>query len=278
MTISGPDFDFVRRFIRDEAGIVLETGKEYLVEARLTPLALAEGFAHASGLIDEIRRASHSPLSRRVVDALTTNETSFFRDVEPFEILRTEVLPPLIAARRPTRTLHVWCAAASTGQEPYTVAMLIDEHFPELRQWRVTILATDISSDALARARTGRYSQFEINRGLPARYLVKYFDKVGLEWQLHESIRRRVEFRELNLTRPWPQIPRADIVFMRNVLIYFDVATKRDVLARVRHVLRPDGYLFLGAAETTVNIEDTFQRAPWGQASCFRIAAPMPGP
>jgi len=273
MTISGPDFDFVRRFIRDEAGIVLETGKEYLVEARLTPLAVAEGFAHASGLIDQVRRASHSPLSRRVVDALTTNETSFFRDVEPFEVLRTEVLPPLVSARRATRALHIWCAAASTGQEPYTLAMLIDEHFPELREWQVTILATDISSDALARARTARYSQFEINRGLPARYLVKYFRKVGLEWELHESIRRRVEFQKLNLTRPWPRMPRADIVLMRNVLIYFDIATKRDVLARVRAVLRPDGYLFLGAAETTVNLDDAFQRAPWGRASCFRIAA-----
>lgn len=277
MTISGSDFDFVRRFIRDEAGIVLETGKEYLVEARLTPLAQAQGFAHASSLIEEIRRGSRSPLSRRVVDALTTNETSFFRDVEPFEVLRTEVLPSLISARRATRALHIWCAAASTGQEPYTLAMLIDEHFPELRAWQVTILATDLSSDALARARDARYSQFEINRGLPARYLIKYFDKVGLEWQLHDAIRQRVEFREMNLTRPWPPMPQADIVFLRNVLIYFDVETKRDVLARVRRILRPDGYLFLGAAETTVNLDDAFRRAPWGRASCFQLAAAVAG-
>jgi chemotaxis protein methyltransferase CheR len=272
MTISGSDFDFVRRFIRDEAGIVLETGKEYLVEARLTPLAQAQGFAHASSLIDEVRRASRSPLSRRVVDALTTNETSFFRDVEPFEVLRTEVLPELVSARRTTRALHIWCAAASTGQEPYSLAMLIEEHFPELHDWRVTILATDISTDALVRARAGRYSQFEINRGLPARYLIKYFDKVGLDWEIHASIRRRVEFREMNLARTWPPMPHADVVFLRNVLIYFDVDTKRNVLARVRRILRPDGYLFLGAAETTVNLDDAFRRAPWGRASCFRLA------
>jgi chemotaxis protein methyltransferase CheR len=272
MTISGSDFDFVRRFIRDEAGIVLETGKEYLVEARLTPLAQSQGFAHASSLIDEVRRASRSPLSRRVVDALTTNETSFFRDVEPFEVLRTEVLPELVSARRTTRALHIWCAAASTGQEPYSLAMLIEEHFPELHDWRVTILATDISTDALVRARAGRYSQLEINRGLPARYLVKYFDKVGLDWEIHARIRRRVEFREMNLARTWPPMPHADVVFLRNVLIYFDVDMKRKVLARVREVLRPDGYLFLGAAETTVNLDDAFRRAPWDRASCFRLA------
>jgi chemotaxis protein methyltransferase CheR len=192
---------------------------------------------------------------------MVTTETSFFRDVHPFETLRTTVLPDLLRRRRAERRLGVWCAACSTGQEPYSFALLVREHFSELAGWRVDILATDLSADVLARARAGRYGQIEVNRGLPAALLVKYFRQHGATWELNEDVRRMVEFRELNLTRPWPALPPADLIFLRNVMIYFDVETKRSILGRAARALRPNGYLLLGGAETTLNLCDSFRRA-----------------
>ena len=254
------DFDYVCRLVRDQSGIVLEAGKEYLVDARLTPLAQRAHLGSVSELVGRLRSGSDTELASRVVEAMVTTETSFFRDHHPFETLRTTILPELIRRRRDERRLGFWFAACSTGQEPYSVALLIREFFLELMGWRIDLLATDLSSDVLARARAGRFNQLEVNRGLPATMLVKYFRQHGATWELCDDVRRMVEFREINLTRPWPAMPRMDVVFLRNVMIYFDSSTKRMILHGITKVLRPDGYLLLGGAETTLNLSDSFRR------------------
>ena len=273
MSISAVDFGYVRDLVREKAAIVIEPGKEYLVESRLGLVAREEGFGSLDLLVAELRAKPSNGLHRKVVDAMTTNETTFFRDVHPFEALRLQIVPQLIAARQAQRQLSIWCAACSTGQEPFTIAMILREHFPALAGWNIRILATDLSRDVLARARAGRYSQLEVNRGLPARYMIKHFRKEGMEWQIGDSIREMVEFRELNLIESWPGLPLMDVVFMRNVLIYFDVDTKRTILGKVRRVLRPDGILFLGGAETTMNLDDAYQRLALGKAVCYRPTA-----
>ena len=270
MAITATEFNFIRTLVRERSAIVLEPGKEYLVESRLAIVARDAGYASVEHVIAELRARGCTTLQKQVIEAMTTNETFFFRDVHPFDALRQSVLPELIRRRAAERRLTIWCGAASSGQEPYSIAMLLRERCPELAGWQVRILATDISDEMLARARAGRYGQVEINRGLPAPLLVKHFRKDGLEWQLSDEIRRMVEFRPLNLIDPWPALPAADIVFLRNVLIYFDVETKRGILGRVRRLLRPDGYLFLGGAETTMGIDDAFQRQQIGKAVCYR--------
>jgi chemotaxis protein methyltransferase CheR len=254
------EFDYVCRLVRDRSGIVLESGKEYLVDARLTPVARQCELGSVSELVGKLRGGSDDGLASRVVEAMVTTETSFFRDLHPFETLRTTVIPVLIRQRRDERRLTVWFAACSTGQEPYSFALLAREHFPELAGWRLDLLATDLSAEALGKARSGRYSQLEVNRGLPAALMVKYFRQHGATWELNEDVRRMVEFRELNLTRPWPVLSRIDIVFLRNVMIYFDVETKKSILGRIALLLRPDGYLLLGGAETTLGLCDSFRR------------------
>lgn len=263
-------FDYVREFVRAEAGIVLEPGKEYLVESRLAPLVRSEGLSSIDALVQTLRSSRQTELHRKVVDAMTTNETTFFRDIEPFELLRTTLLPRLIQARRVSKRLTIWYAASSTGQEPYSVSILLREHFPELRDWTIEQVATDISRKALERARAGRYSQLEVNRGMPAKLLLRYFEKQGLEWQLKDDIRSMVSFHEMNLNAAWSRIPSCDIVFIRNVMIYFDVPAKQKILSRIHDLLRPDGYLFLGAAETTMNLDDRFVRMPVNRAGCYQ--------
>jgi chemotaxis protein methyltransferase CheR len=271
MSISTADFDFIRTMVREQAAIVLETGKEYLVEARIGPLATREGLGSLHDLVELLRKGPADGLRKKVVDAMTTNETFFFRDVEPFEVMKKHIVPELMAARVGTRKLNLWCGASSTGQEPYSVAMMLWETFPQLATWEIGYLATDISLDVVEKARAGRYSQIEVNRGLPVTYLLKYFQKQGLEWEIKESIRRMVTFQEMNLIKPWPAMPSQDIVMLRNVLIYFDVETKRNILRKVRELLRPDGYLFLGGAETTLNLDEQFERVPFDRAGCYRL-------
>lgn len=270
MAISATDFELVQALAKSEAGLVLEAGKEYLVESRLQPIVRQAGLASIEDLVARLRQRDKG-LRDRVVDALTTNETTFFRDIEPFEMLKKEVLPYLIDARKQERKLTIWYAAASTGQEPYSVSMLIHEHFPQLLAWNLQQVGTDISPTVLGRARAGRYGQIEINRGLPANYLVKYFERAGAEWQLKDSVRGMVRYDEMNLLRPWSITGPVDIVMMRNVLIYFDVETKKDILARVRRLLRPDGYLFLGGAETTMNLDDNYLRQQFNRSGCYRL-------
>ena len=271
MAIDPQDFAYISAFIRENSAIVLETGKEYLVEARLSPIVSQEGLPSLAALVARLRQRPLNGLHSRVVEAMTTNETSFFRDVAPFDGLRQTTLPELIARRSSERRLRIWCGAASSGQEPYSLAILILEHFPALANWDVKILATDLSRDILARSKAGRYSQLEVNRGLPAPLLIKYFERVGMEWSVKESVRRLVQFEEMNLIRPWRAIPSCDIVFMRNVLIYFDVPTKKTILEKIRGVMRSDGYLFLGSAETTMNIDPNFNRVQLGRSSCYSI-------
>lgn len=269
------DFDFVRGLVRDRAAIVLEPGKEYLVETRLTPVAARAGFASLAALVAAVRRLPSDPLASLVVEALTTNETYFFRDFHPFEALRATLLPELIAARRHLRRLSVWCAACSTGQEPYSLAMLIRENFPELAHWHLDILGTDLNTAVLSQAEAGRYNQIEINRGLPAPYLVKYFeeDRGTATWILRPEIRRMVQFRPLNLIAPWPtaSVPY-DLVFIRNVMIYFDVETKRTILQQLRRHLQPDGSLFLGSSETTLNLDSWWSPVTAGSTVVYRPA------
>ncbi len=271
MPLDLPDFEFVCSLVLKRSAIVLEPEKSYLVESRLLPLARREGLASIAELVSRLRANSLNGLHQRVVEAMTTNETSFFRDLNPFEALRKVVLPEFFQRRAAERRLQIWCGASSTGQEPYTIAMVLREHFSGFSDWKIHIVATDLSTDVLARARQGRYSQLEVNRGLPAAFLVKYFQRQGTEWELKEEVRRLVEFRQLNLIDAVWGIAATDIVFLRNVLIYFDVATKKTILQKIRGVLRPDGYLFLGGAETTMNLDDAFERTNFERSGCYRI-------
>lgn len=269
--ISAETYAYVRELVYRRAAIVLEAGKEYLVEARLGPVARQAGLPSIDDLVRKLRGDEKGPLVTQVVEAMTTNETSFFRDVHPFESLKAKILPDLVAARSATRSLKIWCAAASTGQEPYSIAMTIKEHFPQLDSWNVSIVATDINATVLGRARAGIFRPLEVNRGLPAPMLVKYFEREGADWRIKPSIRQMVSFQELNLLETqWPIFGGQDLVFIRNVLIYFDVPTKRQILGRIRKVLRPDGFLFLGGAETTVNIDDEYQSMRVGQSLCYQ--------
>jgi chemotaxis protein methyltransferase CheR len=271
MTITATDFDYITAMVRDRSAIVLDHGKEYLIEARLLPLARKHGTATVAELVHELRRAPSGPLRDLVVEAMTTNETSFFRDSHPFTALSDHVLPDLMRARSGERSLNIWCAACSSGQEPYSIAMLVHDILGADPTWRVRMLATDLSPAMLARTRAGVYSQFEVNRGLPANLLVRHFRRQGLEWQIAEPLRRMVETRLVNLDETFPNMPSMDIIFLRNVLIYFDIATKRQILGRIRRVMRPDGYLVLGGAETTLNLDDAFERAQIGRAPVYRL-------
>jgi chemotaxis protein methyltransferase CheR len=272
MAMEPGDLRYVCELVQRRSGIVLDASKEYLVEARLSVLARRLTLAGVAELVAHARAKGGDVAERSIVDAMTTNETSFFRDVHPFEALRGQVIPSLLAARAASRTLTIWCAASSTGQEPYTIAMLLREHFPQLSGWRVKFVASDLSRDVLARAKAGRYNQLEINRGLPASMIVKYFRKVGLEWEILPEIRDSIEFREVNLLGPWGDLAQLDVVFIRNVLIYFNPETKRQILGRIRGLMRPDGYLFLGAAETTLNLDENFSRSQFNNSGCYQIS------
>jgi len=275
MALAADDFAFVRHFLQAQSGMVLGTGKEYLVEARLTPVAQQAGFASLQDLITHLRQRAPTALCLQVVEALVTNETQFFRDVHPFETLKTSILPDLIAKRSAERRVSLWCAAAASGQEPYSVALLLAEHFPQLANWNVQCIASDISHVLLERAQRGCYSQLEVNRGLPAPLLLKYFQKNGSEWQLSERIRRRVTFRYINLIQAWPHLPPMDIIFMRNVLIYFDADTKNAILGKVRQLLKPDGYLFLGSSEALPHRNTAFKRRQFDKTVCYQLV-PQP--
>lgn len=268
------DFDYIRKILQERAAIVLEPGKQYLVESRLMPLIRSLNLGSIGELVNCLRTQPGRDLPVRVVEAMVTTETSFFRDHQPFETLRKHVLPDLIEKRHTERSLSIWSAACATGQEPYSIAMLIRTYFPELAGWDVSILASDVSRDALARAAQGRFNQVEANRGMSAALLVKYFDQHGTSWQLRPEIASMVRFQQINLALPWPALPRFDLVLMRNVMIYFDVPTKKDILARVGRLLRPDGYLLLGGAETTINLDESYRRVEhWKSGFYQRVAA-----
>ncbi|WP_298462502.1 protein-glutamate O-methyltransferase CheR [uncultured Cellulomonas sp.] len=270
MTLAPDTFTFVADLVRQRSAIQLEAGKEYLVESRLLPLARDAKAGSVDAYVRALRGVPQQREYDRVVEALTTNETSWFRDVSPFKALTDHVVPELLGARPGTSSLRIWSAACSTGQEAYTIGMSLLDSAPNLR---VQITATDLSEEVLTRGRSGRYSQLEVNRGLPAPMLVKHFTRVGTDWEISQRLRSQVTFSKNNLLHAPPVGGPYDVVFLRNVLIYFDLATKRDVLRRVRGVVRPGGFLFLGAAETTIGIDDGWERIPVGRSSVYRLNA-----
>lgn len=271
------DYDFVRTVVRQKAGIVVEEKKCYLIDARLTALARRIGLESNAKLVAELRTGGRGLLDK-VVEALTTNETSFFRDGHPFDGLRTHILPEMLKKRAADKRLTVWCAAASTGQEPYTIAMLLQEHFSAaLAGWHVKILGTDLSAQVIEQAKAGRYTPLEMNRGLPPAYQLKYFAKQDADWVLSPDVRGMVEFRPFNLLDSFAAIPPCDLLLMRNVLIYFDLDTKKLILDKVRRVLRPDGHLFLGGAETTLHIDNGYERVATGDTTTYRPRSSWPG-
>lgn len=271
--LESADLLFICKLIYSEAAIVLDEAKSYLIEARLEPLARREGFETCQDFIAELRKVNGkpSPLVAKAVDAMTTNETSFFRDLHPFMALRKYLLPEIIERRRATRSLNIWCAAASSGQEPYTITLLLKEYFPELLGWDINFLATDISDEMLARCQEGRFSKLEVNRGLPAPMLVKHFEQDKTEWIIKKELRDLIEFKKLNLIERWPSMPKMDLVFIRNVLIYFDPDTKREILAQISQNLDPEGFLFLGGAETTLNLSTDFHRYRIEKSTCYTL-------
>jgi chemotaxis protein methyltransferase CheR len=256
------DYDFLRKALKQRSGLVLSADKQYLVESRLLPIARKAGFGNLGELVAALKRGDTDALMTTVVDAMTTNETFFFRDKTPFENFRSAVLPALLGSRRASRTIRIWCAAASTGQEPYSLAMALKEVEGSVAGWRIDIIATDLASGVLAKAQAGIYSQFEVQRGLPIQLLIKYFAKVGDMWQIAPEIRAMVKFKQLNLLADFSALGTFDLIVCRNVLIYFDQETKIGLLNRLGRITASDGYLVLGAAETVVGLTDSFRTVP----------------
>jgi chemotaxis protein methyltransferase CheR len=271
MKVGSLQFTFLCDLLRKRTGVVIDASKEYLVVARLMPIVRQRKIASLDTLIDRMRKGLDPSLERDVLSAMMTHETSFFRDKSPFETLRTMLLPELITRRAAQRQLTLWSAACSTGQEPYSIAILLNEHFPDLlASWRVRILATDFSEAVLARAREGVFSELEATRGLPAPLLRKHFRPLQGKWSISQDCRRLVEFRALNLNATWPMMPPCDIVFVRNVLIYFDVPTRAALIERMRRVLRSDGALILGGAETLIGMDTRYERLTGAGCSYYR--------
>ena len=256
------DYDYLRRLLKERSGLVLSADKQYLVESRLLPLVRRAGVGNLGELVVKLQRSGADLLIADVVEAMTTNETSFFRDRIPFEHFRATMLPALMSDRGPHREIRIWCAACSTGQEPYSLAMSLKEMGAALAGWRFDIVATDIAGAVIERANTGVYSQFEVQRGLPITLLLKYFQQIGDKWQVVPEVRAMVKYRQLNLLRDFSALGTFDIVFCRNVLIYFDHDTKVEVLHRIARSMRPGGFLVLGAAETVVGLSDRFRPHP----------------
>ena len=278
MGISDDDVTFVVKLLREVAAFSLDSGKSYLIEARLSALAHEEGLSDPGRLIHAAKRAPAGPLARRIVEAMLTHETAFFRDLHPFETLRQPILPELRQLRSTSRRLNILCVACSSGQEPYSIALLLREHFPDLMTWDLRIIAGDLSQAIIDRAKTARFTQLEVSRGLPATMLVKYFRRIGVEWELREDVRRLVQFQTMNLTTTWPYFPQFDVIFMRNVLIYLEEAARRRILARARQALAPEGTLFLGSNEYMSDANEEFERVFIGKTTCFRQRVDLPPP
>ena len=258
--MNGQDFEFVSQLLHKRAGIVLTTDKMYLLESRLAPLARKEGLPSIDDLIQVVRSRRDERLITQVVDVMTTNETFFYRDKTPFDHLKEAILPILGQARRGGR-IRIWCAACSTGQEPYSIAMMLDQ-MPQLTGGvPVEIIASDISDRCLDRARQGLFTQFEVQRGLPIQTLMQYFTQQDDHWRISERMRQQVSFRKLNLIDPSYAHGKFDVIFCRNVLIYFDAPTKSDVFERLSQAMNPGGFLVLGAAESIVGVTQAFESA-----------------
>ena len=260
--MTGDDYDFIRKLLKQRSGLMLSAEKQYLVESRLMPVARRNGIADLFELARRLRLGNNETLIAEVVEAMTTNETFFFRDRIPFDHFRTFILPALMRSRERYKRIRIWCAAASTGQEPYSLAIAIKEMGAALGGFKIEILATDLSNEVLEKAKTGIYSQFEVQRGLPIQLLVKYFTQSGETWQIGADIRAMVQFRAFNLLADFSRLGTFDLVVCRNVLIYLDQPAKSDVLDRLARVVASDGFLILGAAETTIGLTQGFKSVP----------------
>jgi chemotaxis protein methyltransferase CheR len=259
--VTPADYDFLRRLLKERSGLDLSADKQYLVESRLVPLARRIDLPGIPDLVQKMRGGAEA-LITDVVEAMTTNETFFFRDKVPFDHLNETILPALLSARAARRHLRIWSTASSTGQEPYSIAMCLKEKAAELAGWRIEIVATDLSQEVLEKSRAGVYSQFEVQRGLPIQLLVKYFTQIGDLWQLNADVRAMVQHRQLNLLRDFSYLGKFDVIFCRNVLIYFDQETKLSIFERLAKMMEPGGMLMLGAAETVVGMTDAFRPYP----------------
>ena len=254
------DYEYLRKLLKERSGLDLSADKQYLVESRLVPLARKAGLPGIPELVQKMKGSAEA-LTAEVVEAMTTNETFFFRDKIPFDHLKDAVLPALIQARAARRSIRIWCAACSTGQEPYSIAMILKD-MPALSGWRTEIVATDLAQAVLEKSKAGVFSQFEVQRGLPIQMLVKHFKQNGDVWQLNPDIRAMVQHRQLNLLQDFSHLGTFDVIFCRNVLIYFDQDTKAMIFERMSRMIEPDGVLVLGAAESVVGITDAFKPYP----------------
>jgi chemotaxis protein methyltransferase CheR len=259
--VTPPDYEYLRKLLRDHSGLDLSADKQYLIESRLLPLARKAGLPGIGELVQKMKGGA-AALITQVVEAMTTNETFFFRDKVPFEHFRDAIMPEVLRARAGRKSIRIWCAAGSTGQEPYSLAMALKEMGPALAGWRVEILATDLSQEVLEKSKAGIYSQFEVQRGLPIQLLVKYFKQQGELWQINADIRAMVQHRQLNLLHDFAQLGVFDVIFCRNVLIYFDQETKTNIFGRLAKAMESDGFLVLGAAETVVGLTEAFKPLP----------------
>jgi chemotaxis protein methyltransferase CheR len=280
--VTPSDYDYLRKILKDRSGLILAADKRYLVESRLIPLARRAGVGGISELVQKMK-AGAEPLVISVVEAMTTNETFFFRDKVPFEHFSQTIMPALLEARKSRRSLRIWCAACSTGQEPYSLAMILKDMGASLSGWRTEIIATDLSQEVLEKSKAGIFSQFEVQRGLPIQMLVKYFTQVNELWQISSEIRSMVQFRQLNLLQDFSHLGVFDVIFCRNVLIYFDLEAKIDVLDRLARMIEPDGFLALGAAETVVGVTNSFgpypdRRGLYGPTQVASVRAPSIAP
>jgi chemotaxis protein methyltransferase CheR len=256
--VNPPDYEYLRKLLKERSGLDLSADKQYLIESRLLPLARKAGLSGIPELVQKLQSGS-SALITSVVEAMTTNETFFFRDKVPFDHFRDTIMPEVLKARASRRSVRIWCAAGSTGQEPYSLAMTLKEMGAALTGWRVEIIATDLSQEVLEKAKAGVYSQFEVQRGLPIQHLVKYFKPNGETWQVNPELRAMIQHRQLNLLQDFSHLGTFDVIFCRNVLIYFDQETKINIFNRLARQIEPDGFLVLGAAETVVGLTDTFR-------------------
>ena len=253
------DFDFVANLVKERSGLVLTKDKAYLLESRLMPVARARNHKGLDELIQSLRSSRDERLAREITEAMTTNESFFFRDGKPFEQFKDVVIPHMLASRGAKKSFRVWCAACSSGQEPYSLAMMIKEEAAKLSGWKIDIVATDISTEILNKAKAGIYSQFEVQRGLPIQLLIKYFRKVDESWQIDPGLKTMIQFKEFNLLHDLNSLGQFDVVFCRNVLIYFDQPTKTKVLAGISKLMPNDAFLYLGGAETVIGISDHFK-------------------
>jgi chemotaxis protein methyltransferase CheR len=259
--VTPSDYEYLRTLLKDRSGLDLSADKQYLIESRLLPLSRKSGLSSISELVQKMKGGATSIISQ-VVEAMTTNETFFFRDKVPFDHFRDCIIPEILKARAGRKSIRIWCAAGSTGQEPYSLAMCLKEMGAALGGWRIEILATDLSQEVLEKSKAGIYSQFEVQRGLPIQMLVKYFKQNGELWQINADIRAMIQHRQLNLLHDFSQLGVFDVIFCRNVLIYFDQDTKINIFNRLARATEADGFLALGAAETVVGLTDAFKPFP----------------